>query len=51
MKGGSEMTKIFDKEQNRREREWFIDYWVGYIKSHSDREWSRQQADLIDSVL
>lgn len=42
---------IFDKAQNRRERDWFIDYWVAYIKSHPDREWSQQQADLIDSVL
>jgi len=42
---------IFDKKQNQKERDWFIDYWAEYIKTHSDREWSQQQADLIDSIL
>lgn len=38
-------------ESNKKQREWFIDYWVKYMKSHSDREWSRQQNILINSVL
>ena len=33
------------------QREEFIDFWVDYMKSHSDREWSRQQNVLINSVL
>ena len=29
----------------------FIDYWVEYIKTHSDEEWSRQQNVVINSQL
>ncbi len=32
-------------------REEFIEYWVNYIKTHSDEEWSRQQNILINSML
>ncbi len=38
-------------ESNQRQREWFIDYWVNYMKNHSDKEWSSQQNVLINSVL
>ena len=38
-------------ESNQRQREWFIDYWVNYMKTHSDKEWSSQQNVLINSVL
>lgn len=40
-----------EKERNIKEREWFIDYWVNYIKSHSDEEWSSQQNIVINSQL
>ncbi len=33
------------------DRNGFIDYWVDYMKSHTDEEWSRQQNVLINSVL
>lgn len=36
---------------NQRQREEFIDFWVHYMKTHSDQEWSRQQNVLINSVL
>lgn len=36
---------------NQQQREQFIDYWVQYMKTHSDQEWSRQQNILINSVL
>ena len=39
------------KKQNAQERLEFIDYWVEYIKTHSDEEWSRQQNVLIDSQI
>jgi len=39
------------KEQNARERLEFIKYWVNYIKTHSDKEWSSQQKVLIDSQI
>ncbi|MBI2629384.1 hypothetical protein HYW74_04850 [Candidatus Pacearchaeota archaeon] len=29
----------------------FIRFWVEYIKTHTDREWSRQQNILINSVI
>lgn len=36
---------------NQKQRAWFIDYWVNYIKTHPDKDWSRQQNLLINSVL
>ncbi|MBI2151918.1 hypothetical protein HYU21_04290 [Candidatus Woesearchaeota archaeon] len=33
------------------DRKGFIDYWVDYMKTHTDAEWSRQQNVLINSVL
>ena len=39
------------KEQNAKERLKFIDFWVEYIKTHSDKEWSSQQKILIDSQI
>ena len=40
-----------DKNRNFRERIWFIKYWANFIKTHSDEEWSRGQAILINSQL
>jgi len=40
-----------EKQRNFKERVWFIKYWVNYIKTHSDEEWSIQQNVLIDSQL
>ena len=45
------MTEFFDKEKNRKERMWFIDYWAEYVRTHPDKDWSRQQAKLIDAVF
>jgi len=42
---------IFDKKANLKERMWFVEYWANYVKSHSDKEWSRQQNILIDSQI
>ena len=39
------------KLSNQKQREWFIDYWVNYMRSHPDKEWSEQQNVLINSVL
>ena len=39
------------KQINFQERLKFIDFWVGYIKTHSDREWSMQQNIIIDSQI
>jgi hypothetical protein len=40
-----------DKEKNQEERMAFIEFWVDYVKKHSDKEWSRQQNNLIDSQV
>ena len=39
------------KIKNAEERLKFIDFWVDYIKRHSDEEWSKQQAVIIDSQI
>lgn len=39
------------KKKNAEERLKFIDYWVEYIKTHSDKEWSRQQNVVINSQI
>ena len=38
-----------EKEINFLERLRFVEYWVNYIRTHNDKEWSRQQKNLIDS--
>ncbi len=38
-------------DSNQQQRNEFIDLWADYIKTHPDREWSRQQNVLINSVL
>jgi hypothetical protein len=45
--------KMFMKpgKDNKEDRINFVKFWVEYIKSHSDEEWSRQQNKLINSQL
>ena len=38
-------------EKNREDREWFVKKWAEYVRTHSDEEWSRQQAIIIDSMF
>jgi len=42
---------LFDKERNREERLKFVELWAEYVRTHSDREWSRQQKIVVDSQL
>lgn len=42
---------IFDKEGNFKERIEFVKYWAKYVRTHDDKDWSRQQAMLINSQL
>jgi len=44
-------SNLSSEEINQKQREWFIDYWVNYMMVHSDEEWSKQQNDLINSIL
>lgn len=39
------------KKQNAKERLEFIDLWVKYVKSHSDKEWSEQQNMIINTQI
>lgn len=36
---------------NNEERMNFVEYWANYVKTHSDKEWSRQQNILINSMM
>ena len=38
-------------EKNNAERLKFIDFWAEYVRTHSDKEWSRQQNIIINSCL
>jgi len=37
--------------RDQKERNWFIDYWADYVRTHSDKDWSKQQNVLINSAL
>jgi hypothetical protein len=39
------------KKRNSEERLRFIDYWVNYVKTHSDKEWSKHQNVIINSQI
>jgi len=36
---------------NNEDRMWFVEYWAEYVKTHPDKEWSRQQNILINSMM
>ena len=38
-------------KKNQEERMRFIDKWAEYVKTHSDKEWSKQQNIIINSNL
>lgn len=40
-----------EKERNKKDRMWFIEFWAKYIKTHSDKDWSKQQNNLINSQI
>jgi len=39
------------RKQNNKDRMWFVKYWANYVRTHSDKEWSRQQNVLINSLM
>lgn len=39
------------KEKNKKERLEFVEYWANYVKTHPDKDWSKQQNIIIDSQL
>ncbi len=40
-----------DKKANFEQRLWFVYYWADYVKTHTNKDWSRQQKKFIDSVI
>ena len=38
-------------KDNKEERMNFVKYWANYVRTHSDKEWSRQQNILINSLM
>ena len=38
-------------KDNKEERMNFVRYWAEYVRTHSDKEWSRQQNILINSLM
>lgn len=36
---------------NKEDRLNFVEFWAGYVRTHSDEEWSKQQNVLIDSQI
>ena len=36
---------------NNEDRMWFVEYWANYVRTHTDKEWSRQQNVLINSIM
>ncbi len=45
--------RIFLKpgRNNREERMNFVEFWAEFVRTHSDKEWSRQQNNLINSLI
>lgn len=39
-----------EKERNHKSNLAFIDFYVEYMKKHTNKEWSRQQNRLINSI-
>jgi len=36
---------------NQKQRMDFVEYWAEYVRTHTDKEWSRQQNIIINSCL
>lgn len=45
--------RIFLKpgRNNKEERLNFVKFWAEYVRTHSDKEWSKQQNVIIDSQI
>ena len=38
-------------KNNEEDRMNFVKYWAEYVRTHSDKEWSRQQNIIINSQI
>ncbi len=48
-----EEKRVFMKpgRNNKEDRLNFVKFWAEYVKTHSDKEWSKQQNVVIDSQI
>ena len=53
MKAGNKKDKVFMKpgKDNAEDRINFVKYWANYVKTHSDKDWSRQQNIVINGQI
>ena len=49
MSGGASFMGF--REDNEAERMRFVKLWAEYVRTHDDKDWSRQQNVIIDSAL
>ena len=45
------MHKLKPGKTNKENRMNFVEYWAEYVRTHSDKEWSKQQKVLTDSQM
>jgi hypothetical protein len=38
-------------EENQKDRKNFVRKWAEYVRTHSDKDWSKQQNVIINSAL
>lgn len=39
------------KAMNNKDRAWYVKFWADYVKTHTDREWGKQQNFFINSLM
>ncbi|MEK6983157.1 MAG: hypothetical protein AABX33_01160 [Nanoarchaeota archaeon] len=45
------MKKLTPSKDRKQDRLNFVEYWANYVRTHPDKEWSRQQNILINSMM
>ncbi|HLD06592.1 MAG TPA: hypothetical protein VJC16_03605 [Candidatus Nanoarchaeia archaeon] len=45
------MKRLIPGKNNAEDRLHFVLFWADYVRTHSDKEWSRQQNVLINAVM
>ena len=38
-------------KKNKEGNMWFVKYWANYVRTHPDKEWSKQQNVIINSMF
>ena len=39
------------KDNYKDDRDWMVKYWAKFVRTHSDKEWSKQQKEFVDSLI